>query len=492
MGTKIINIKRPIIFLFISLIIFIKCQNNYVYFPLKLKDNTYLKSLNNINDTMKFIYLEPLISDIIIGEPKQKINIIFRTDCTYVYITLKEHQIKKPDLTSEFIKKKYGDFLFYDQKESRSIYDYNIIKNYTYAYDNQFISRLINEKIILNGNNYNINISLGEYIELEESGGFCLQINKHDEKSIDFTSSFPVILKENLNLINNYKWFIYYSQDNKNEYLVLGISPNEFKDPKTGNLIYPNFNKDENYFNINDIPDVKKNGMMFKFDDIYLMKNNKKIEFEDENNFYGKLMPNIGFIVGTSHYKKYIEDSLFSKYLPDKCKKDIFLQRPDLVGQEYTYYYCKESLYDTFKSSFEKIIFKQTSILKEYFELNFNDLFIKQNGYLIFLVIFSTHEHKYWDLGKIFMKKYQFEFDFEKKKIGYYKIQKSNKEPDNPNNTFKYILIIGVIIILSAILIILGIIIGKNYFKNRKKRANELDDDFDYKEKNESIPIINE
>jgi len=53
-------------------------------------------------------------------------------------------------------------------------------------------------------------------------------------------------------------------------------------------------------------------------------------------------------------------------------------------------------------------------------------------------------------------------------------------------------LIIGVIIILSAILIILGIIIGKNYFKNRKKRANELDDDFDYKEKNESIPIINE
>ena len=185
-------------------------------------------------------------------------------------------------------------------------------------------------------------------------------------------------------------------------------------------------------------------------------------------------MPNIGFIVGTSHYKKYIEDNLFSKYLPDKCKKDIFLQRPDLVGQEYTYYYCKESLYDTFKSSFEKIIFKQTSILKEYFELNFNDLFIKQNGYLIFLVIFSTHEHKYWDLGKIFMKKYQFEFDFDKKKIGYYKIQKLNKEPDNPNNTFKYILIIGVIIILSAILIILGIIIGKNYFKNRKKRANEL------------------
>ena len=80
--------KRSIFFLFISLILSIKCHNNYEYFPLKLKDNTYLKSLNNINDAMKFIYLEPLISDIIISESKQKIYIIFRTDCIYVYITL--------------------------------------------------------------------------------------------------------------------------------------------------------------------------------------------------------------------------------------------------------------------------------------------------------------------------------------------------------------------------------------------------------------------
>ena len=47
-----------------------------------------------------------------------------------------------------------------------------------------------------------MNISLGEYIKLEESGGFRLQISKHEGKNIDFISSFPVILKENLNLIN--------------------------------------------------------------------------------------------------------------------------------------------------------------------------------------------------------------------------------------------------------------------------------------------------
>ena len=40
-----------------------------------------------------------------------------------------------------------------------------------------------------------MNISLVEYIKLEESGGFCLQISKHEGKNIDFISSFPVILK---------------------------------------------------------------------------------------------------------------------------------------------------------------------------------------------------------------------------------------------------------------------------------------------------------
>ena len=42
-------------------------------------------------------------------------------------------------------------------------------------------------------------------------------------------------------------------------------------------------------------------------------------------------------------------------------------------------------------------------------------------------------------------------------------------------------------------LIVVGIIIGKNYFRLRKKRANELDDEFDYNQnKEDSSPIINE
>ena len=302
-----------------------------------------------------------------------------------------------------------------------------------------------------------------------------------------------------MNLINNYNWFIYYSQDNKENYLVIGASPDEFKNPKTGNLIYPNFDKEKNYSSVQDELEIRRPGKKFKLDDIYLLENDKttKIEFENNvNNIFCKLMPNIGFIVGTPNYFDYVTKNIFEKYIDNKkCIKDKFSQRPELVGEEYDFYYCEESLYDTMKSLYKPVLFKQTS-LSEIFELNFNDVFIKHNGYLIFKIIFSIHEHKDWDLGTPFMKKYQFDFDFPNKKIGYYKI--SNGQLSNDNSAIKIFIYVGIAmgaLILGIVLIVVGIYIGKYYCKLRKKRANELDDEFDYNQKKDDAnpnPIINE
>ena len=60
-----------------------------------------------------------------------------------------------------------------------------------------------------------MNITIAEYIEKEEPGAFCLQVSDNDDKSLRFTPSFPNILKNQFNIINNYLWFIYYSQDNQ-------------------------------------------------------------------------------------------------------------------------------------------------------------------------------------------------------------------------------------------------------------------------------------
>ena len=68
---------------------------------------------------------------------------------------------------------------------------------------------------------------------------------------------------------------------------------------------------------------------------------------------------------------------------------------------------------------FKSLVFKHIDF-SENFILTFNDLFINRKGFLIFLVIFHNLENNYWNLGNIFMRKYQFAFDFGNKQIEYY------------------------------------------------------------------------
>ena len=495
--------KNPSIFLFLILILFvynisiISCDNNYIYFPLKRRDNTYLKNLKNITDIMKFIYLEPLITELNIGNPEQKVNIIFRTDCTYIYLTSNKHNTTKKDQASNFMQLKYGDFKYFNEDNSTSIKYYE--KNFDfhrYAYNNQFFSKCISENVKINNHNIELDLMLSNSIELEESGAICLQL-ENTSSVLQFTPSLPVLLKKNYSLIDNYRWFVYYGQNNEKDYLVMGTTVDKFKDPETGKKVYPSLDFENDFFNVNDELDVHKAAMTINFDQIYLLSetNKEKEEFEDEKNLKGKLIYNIGFIVGTINYSQYIEKNLLGIYLElNKCYKGIFSQRPNLVGEEYTYYYCDDSLYNNIKASFKKIIFKQVSLSKK-FELTFDDLFLRLNGYLIFLVIFSTHQHKNWDFGTPFLKKYQFDFDFQNKKVGYYHVERINTNLEmfpTQNNFLKYTLLILLILILSIVLVILGIYIGKNSFSKRKKRANELDDDdYEYEKKEGNNLIIN-
>ena len=104
-------------------------------------------------------------------------------------------------------------------------------------------------------------------------------------------------------------------------------------------------------------------------------------------------------------------------------------------------------------------------------------------------IIYKIYYVNYWSLGTIFLKKYPFLFDCDKKTISYINIYNSiNTTELKENKTekktkaniiesfwsfFKYISIfVGIII---------GILIGKKIWdKNRKKRANELIDDYQY------------
>jgi hypothetical protein len=108
------------------------------------------------------------------------------------------------------------------------------------------------------------------------------------------------------------------------------------------------------------------------------------------------------------------------------------------------------------------------------FDLKKEEFFIKKNGKIYFLIYFlEKNKFSNWILGKPFLKKYQLFFDYEKKKIGFYTPDKKK----NDNLTSK----LNIIIILIIVIFVLLFILYKfHYNQKRKRRINEVDDNYNY------------
>ena len=132
------------------------------------------------------------------------------------------------------------------------------------------------------------------------------------------------------------------------------------------------------------------------------------------------------------------------------------------------------------------------------FNLDYNDLFIEINNKIYFLIVGKDMESNIWNLGKIFMIKYPFIFNEDKKTISFVYLNKFDKKDeqnkdmpndntDNKNNDnskikqffkdYYYIIILIICVIISIIFVIY---IGRKIWKKRRVRANELDDNVDY------------
>ncbi len=111
---------------------------------------------------------------------------------------------------------------------------------------------------------------------------------------------------------------------------------------------------------------------------------------------------------------------------------------------------------------------------------------MKFNGKIYFLIYFSELYGDNWELGEIFLKKYYMCFDQDNKRIGYYFKEKKKKEFFF---SFPWILVFS----LFLIILLMGYIIFYLFrkMKIRRKRANELDDGFDYMMANEGDKAIN-
>ena len=292
----------------------------------------------------------------------------------------------------------------------------------------------------INVNNFSFLLINNSSIEAEmnnNSFGLTFYSKRFSEEQ------FIYQLKKN-QIINSYVFYFKYNDKDNTGNLIIGNYPHEIGDNYNKNLlklVYIN---------------IKNNEIKWKISMDEIFNGNNLIE---EKSFI-EFKIDIKGIIGTKIYNDYL--NIFINNNSDKCKMEIS------KDNNFKYYYCDKKV--DF-SKFESLYFKQ----KEFnttFELNYKDLWFEFNGNYYFLIIFHNNNlnDKNWILGEIFLKKYLFVFDKEKKVIGYYTIEKKG---------FPFLFILNIILVI--LVLVFGFGFWKYYhLKPKKIRANELIEKFDY------------
>ena len=192
-----------------------------------------------------------------------------------------------------------------------------------------------------------------------------------------------------------------------------------------------------------------------------------------------------GLIFGTDEYLDLVKKEFFDEKIE---KKRCFMETSEkAILMNFKYFYCTN--FETVKE-FKGIHFKNNNLEKDFF-FDYNDLFIKKNNKYYFLIAFRPSSVTNWIIGYPFFKKFEFVFQPEQKLIGTYIDYPKNKNDGNNINT-SMIVLCCVVGLLAIIIFVLGFILYKLLTKKlKKKRANELDDNFDYDTPAEDNKLIN-
>ena len=330
-----------------------------------------------------------------------------------------------------------------------------------------------------------------------------------------------------VNAIKDQTWTIKF---NKNGGLfILGEEPHKYED-----ITLDKRYQRKNYFITESLSSVEyHNPISIKVQDVYLINNkNKKEEITINEDKGCYLNYNNGFITATKEYWDYIKKNFFNEFFNSNiCKEELikFNLEEDIVKSYYVIS-CDKSKFteeDKIKlDEFPTIIF----YIFDYnykFELTKDDVFTEVNNILYFMIIykrdiFNNPDLVFWDLGLPFLHKYQFVHNYEKKTIGFYLPEKEeeieeplpsenneekqsdininpnknkngndmnknrnkddNDKDKNKNNNLAIYIIIGIIV--GILLLILAFCLGKNLYQQRKRKANELEENFDYTSSN--------
>ena len=395
-------------------------------------------------------------------------------------------------------------------------FSYNIIDNVSlFNMDKRKYERAsyFKETIIYSNNSRDIkieNMNCFSYIneQITKCSIFGLDLNRDKNKQ----NLFKAILEKNnlsksyFSIIfnNDYHIFQNFSKNDTFNYsiidgeILLGIPPHQnYKDKfLEKELIEINTQCSKDYLS-----------WMIRFDQVYIenTKNNSikyfsfnKMTYYDIEQYFGIFTPEVNPIFVPNSIFDYYISNYFNKYLNKECIKrgrplyNNYLTNNDFKKMQIFVYCYKNKILNLteFYNEFPSLYLKN-SFFKEIFTFKGKELFLEDNNYIYFMLLPEFTKNNKFLLGKMFMKKYQFTFNYDTKTIGYYNKNLSFLNNDNISNNnnnnyknkeenysiikIKYILIF--FIVLFLLLLGIGIIYcGKCFYKNNKyeKEALEL------------------
>ena len=451
----------------------------FCYLEIPLKYLPIYKCTNSTpNDIYNSIINIKLYTQLSIGTPKQSIEIPLDFTSNDFYIS--DNPIEYFNKNSNL----FSNIHFFDSSKSISLFPLEDI----YLDGNNFYLGEYSQDIFYLNNNTKIKLEFYLPIKLKkaESGGIGLLLYT---SAFNSDRTFLKCIKKK-GLIDNYYWNIIH-KDDSNIFLSIGNLPHEINQTLINNQ---NLNKDD----IKSIHYEIENGntkYSINVDNVIIMNQNKsQYNLNDIKKI--ELNYNSGGIKLPFHALP-----LFEKFFaPHMSGGGCFKNELDMPMKIY-FFYCKNEkiIIDNIKQNFPGIKFYSSDLNFE-FDLDMNDLFYVKDKFIYFLMFFENDNSiNRIIVGKPFLKKYQFFFEPDKKLIYFYSTKNITKESNNNNlsnkENKKFIFII--IIIICSLVLVLALVfflfkfVLKKYM-NRAKKAYELEDEYEYIQKNDKGLIIND
>ena len=454
------NIIIPLINYIIIFSFLFKLNYNYIVIPFKYK--TY-QTTTNMTEIIYNLLDNKLIITINIGEPQTNLE-LYASMNQYIYYLEEGSCLANSSSTYNNSNSKAFSSEVLGEEDYCSILldDCSICKDKIYLYEDINLKQKIeldNFLFYLGKKKNNININ---------NKDICGKIGFQLENKpyiIYHYYNFISFLKQNDKKIS-YSWYIHYYEKpfkkNVNEIydgaLVFDVFCNKFYEE------FPYFKSNSDYYYVRAKDLERILAWTFPFDKIFYKINNTKIEI---NNKEVGLAFELDLILCPKEYFESIQKEFFEEFLNNKI---CFL-----VEGQYNYIYCDKNNFQKNIKNFPTIYFKSNELNKT-FILDANDLFREYDKNILFMIVLEKYSFKFWKLGRLFMKKYNFYFDNDRKLIGCLNKVEVSKTTKSFFSKIKWYLfiIIGVIV---------GFIIGKKIRdKARKIRANELEDNYEYLE----------